>query len=51
VVLQLLGAPQLALVAVMPAALMLSAAFYASLYFTFADSFEAAAAPQLQETP
>jgi hypothetical protein len=36
-----LGRPQLAFVAATPAMLMLSAAFYASLYFTFADSFEA----------
>jgi len=36
----LLGMPQVAFAAVTPAMLMLSAAFYASLYFTFADSFE-----------
>jgi len=36
----LLGARQYAVAAIMPAALMLSAAFYASLYFTFADCFE-----------
>src|SRR5205085_10927983 len=36
----LLGLPQMAFAAVTPAMLMLSAAFYASLYFTFADSFE-----------
>jgi hypothetical protein len=48
----LLGAGQLLFVAAMPAALMLSAAFYASLYFTFADSFEPAAAPLvLEDTP
>jgi hypothetical protein len=40
-VLALLGVPQLAVLFFTPAALMLSAAFYASLYFTFADSFEA----------
>lgn len=51
IVLGLLGAAQLAIVAMMPAMLMLSAAFYASLYFTFADSFEPAALPQPQETP
>lgn len=39
-VLALLGAPQLVALALMPAMLMISAAFYASLYFTFADSFE-----------
>jgi hypothetical protein len=37
----LLGVPQLAVLFFTPAALMLSSAFYASLYFTFADSFEA----------
>jgi hypothetical protein len=36
----LLGVPQMAFAALTPAMLMLSAAFYASLYFTFADSFE-----------
>lgn len=36
----LLGMPQLAFAAATPAMLMLSAAFYASLYFTFADTFE-----------
>lgn len=51
IVLGLLGAAQLVYVAIMPAMLMLSAAFYASLYFTFADSFEPAAAPQPQESP
>jgi len=52
IVLGLLGAEQLALVAVLPAALMLTAAFYASLYFTFADSFEPAEAPvDTQEVP
>lgn len=43
-VFSLLGAQQYALAAVMPAALMLSAAFYASLYFTFVDCFEPAGA-------
>jgi hypothetical protein len=51
IILALLGAAQLAFVAMMPAMLMLSAAFYASLYFTFADSFEPVAMPELQETP
>jgi hypothetical protein len=51
IVLGLLGAPQLVYVAIMPAMLMLSAAFYASLYFTFADSFEPADGPQPQESP
>jgi hypothetical protein len=37
----LLGVPRLAMAAIMPAALMLSAAFYASLYFTFTDCFDA----------
>jgi hypothetical protein len=35
----LLGMPQLAGVAAMPAALLFSTVFYVSLYFTFADSF------------
>ncbi len=39
----LLGVPQIALAAITPGMLMLSAAFYASLFFTFADSFEPAA--------
>jgi len=39
----LLGAPQMVLVAAMPAALMFVTAFYVSLYFTFVDSFELAA--------
>jgi len=49
----LLGVPQLAFAAVTPAMLMLSAAFYASLYFSFADSFEIPDdAPAIaQETP
>lgn len=51
IVLGLLGAAQLAFVAMMPAMLMLSAAFYASLYFTFADSFEPVAPPEHEETP
>ena len=50
----LMGMPQAAFVASTPAVLMLSAAFYASLYFTFADSFEAspdaASLPPAQET-
>lgn len=41
-IIALLGSPQLALAAIMPAALMISAAFYASLFFTFADCFEPA---------
>ncbi|HJV62384.1 MAG TPA: BPSS1780 family membrane protein [Albitalea sp.] len=36
----LLGMPQLAFAVVTPAMLIVSAAFYASLYFSFADSFE-----------
>ena len=47
--LALLGVPQLAVLFFMPAVLMLSAAFYASLYFTFADSFEPTAEPALIE--
>jgi hypothetical protein len=41
-IIALLGSPQLALAAIMPAALMISAAFYASLFFTFVDCFEPA---------
>jgi len=37
----LLGVPQLAFLAFTPAMLMLTSAFYASLYFSFVDSFEA----------
>ncbi|HEX6706764.1 MAG TPA: BPSS1780 family membrane protein [Albitalea sp.] len=37
----LLGVPQLAIIALAPAMLMLVSAFYASLYFSFVDSFEA----------
>jgi hypothetical protein len=40
VIFSLLGAPQMAFVAAMPAALMFVTAFYVSLYFTFIDSFE-----------
>ncbi len=35
----LLGEPRLLALAAMPAGLMFSTAFYASLYFTYADSF------------
>lgn len=42
----LLGVPQIAFAAITPAMLMLSAAFYASLFFTFADSFESQALEQ-----
>ncbi|HEX6361774.1 MAG TPA: BPSS1780 family membrane protein [Albitalea sp.] len=45
----LLGVPQLAVLFFMPAVLMLSSAFYASLYFTFADSFEPTAEPAVAE--
>lgn len=51
----LLGMPQLVFVAVTPLSLMVSAAFYASIYFTFADSFEPSraqeTAPTTQEAP
>ena len=40
----LLGAPQLVAVAALPAGLMFSTVFYASLYFTFTDCFEQPAA-------
>lgn len=36
----LLGRPQAAALAMLPAGLMFSTAFYASLYFTFVDSFD-----------
>jgi len=39
-VFMLLGAPQLVAVAALPAGLMFSTVFYASLYFTFTDCFE-----------
>lgn len=38
-----LGMPQMLTLAALPAGLMFSTAFYVSLYFTFADSFAAAA--------
>ncbi len=44
-VFSLLGVPQLALAAVTPGMLMLSAGFYASLYFTYADSFDPPSPP------
>lgn len=47
----LLGTPQLLMMAMMPALLMFYAAFYASLYFTFADCFEPPPAPASTETP
>jgi hypothetical protein len=37
---RLMGAPQLVALLAMPASLILSTAFYASLYFTFADCFD-----------
>jgi hypothetical protein len=39
-VFSMLGMPQMAGVAALPGALMFSTVFYASLYFSFADSFE-----------
>ena len=39
-VFSLLGTPQMAGVAALPGALMFSTVFYASLYFSFADTFE-----------
>ncbi len=53
----LLGAPQVVAVLAMPASLLLSTVFYASLYFSFADCFagsdvhEAAALPPTTESP
>ena len=50
-VFMLLGAPQLVAVAALPAGLMFSTVFYASLYFTFTDCFEQRTAAQaLPET-
>lgn len=40
IVFALLGSPQLMGIAALPAALLFSTVFYASLYFTFRDSFE-----------
>lgn len=40
VVFSMLGTPQMAGVAALPGALMFSTVFYASLYFSFAESFE-----------
>lgn len=55
----LLGEPRLLALAAMPAGLMFSTAFYASLYFTYADSFrpdesadpDAVALPDSNRTP
>jgi hypothetical protein len=47
----LLGQPQLIMMAMMPTLLMFYAAFYASLYFTFADCFEPPPLPASTETP
>ena len=49
---RIFGVPQLVALLAMPASLVLSTAFYASLYFTFADCFgEASTAPVATETP
>ncbi len=50
-VLALLGLPELAYFMLTPAMLLVSSAFYASLYFTFADSFEATADPVVTDPP
>ena len=54
-VFMLLGAPQLVAVAALPAGLMFSTVFYASLYFTFTDCFEqrtaALAPPDAEPSP
>ena len=47
----LLGVPQLAFIAFTPAMLMLTSAFYASLYFSFVDSFEPSSDSATLETP
>jgi hypothetical protein len=46
----LLGQPELVVLAIMPTLLMFYAAFYASLYFTFADCFEPAPGSSPTET-
>ena len=52
VVFALLGQPNLVALAMMPAALVFTAVFYASLFFTFADCFEMpAAAPASEPEP
>jgi hypothetical protein len=45
----LFGMPQLVFLAITPLTLMVSAAFYASIYFSFVDSFEPDAPPTPQE--
>lgn len=50
IVFALLGAPELLAVVAMPAGLMFSTVFYASLFFTFADSFERAPASSAGDT-
>lgn len=45
-----LGTPQLITVVAMPAGLLFSTVFYASLFFTFADSFERAPATSAGDT-
>ena len=48
----LLGQPNMAALAMMPAVLVFTAVFYASLFFTFADCFEMpAASPEEKELP
>lgn len=51
VVFLLLGAPQLITLAALPVSLIFSTVFYASLYFTFADSFELPDAATAALTP
>lgn len=50
-VFSLLGSPGLASMVMMPAVLAFTAVFYASLYFTFADCFEASPAPAVALPP
>lgn len=50
-VFMLLGAPQLVAVAALPAGLMFSTVFYASLYFTFTDCFEQRASADAPPAP
>jgi hypothetical protein len=47
----LLGQAQLVALLAMPASLILSTIFYASLYFSFADCFELPGAPRTEPTP
>jgi hypothetical protein len=49
IVLALFGQPELGMIIVMPAGLLAATIFYASLFFTFFDSFEPSGPPSLPE--